>query len=148
MKKILVLCTGNACRSQMAEGYLRFFTQNRTEVVSAGLKPTEVHPLAIEVMNEDNIDISEARSKSVDDFSGESYDFLITVCRKAELQKPADISASVHLHFDIADPEEVAKLQDPKEAFADARERVKREMLRFIGTHDDLYQQEVTLSQH
>ncbi|MEL7249661.1 MAG: arsenate reductase ArsC [Bacteroidota bacterium] len=146
MKRILVLCTGNACRSQMAEGYLRFFTQERVQITSAGYKPTEVHPMAVEVMNEDNIDISEAQSKSVDDFSGEHFDFLITVCRKAELEKPADITASVHLHYDIPDPEEIVERQDSKEAFVNARERVKRDMLRFIGTHDGFYQEEVPLT--
>ncbi|MEL6832940.1 MAG: arsenate reductase ArsC [Bacteroidota bacterium] len=146
MKRILVLCTGNACRSQMAEGYLRFFTQERAEITSAGLSPTSVHPLAVEVMKEDNIDISEAQPKSVDDFSGEHYDFLITVCRRAELKKPADITASIYLHYDIPDPEETVEPQDMKEAFVNTRERVKREMLRFIGTHDGFYQEEVPLT--
>ena len=131
----------------MAEGYLRFFTQDRAEISSAGLKPTIVHPMAVEVMNEDNIDISDAHSKGVDEFSGEHYDFLITVCREAELKRPADITASIHLHYDIPDPEETAQLQDPKEAFVDARERVKREMLRFIGMHDGLHQPEAPLTQ-
>ena len=140
MKKILVLCTGNACRSQMAEGYLRFFTQGTAEVTSAGFNPSYVHPLAIEVMQEDNIDISEAESKGVDRFSGEHFDYLITVCNDARDLQPADISATHHFHSAIPDPEVVAKEQDPLDAFNEARERVKREMLRFIGKQDDLRQ--------
>lgn len=140
MKKILVLCTGNACRSQMAEGYLRFFTQGQAEVISAGLDPTHLHPLAVEAMIADNIDISEAESKGLDEFSGEHFDFLLTVCDNAKNRQPADITATEHFHFDIPDPEETSKENDPIMAFAETRERIKRDMLRFIGKQDSLRQ--------
>lgn len=140
MKKILVLCTGNACRSQMAEGYLRFFTQGTAEVTSAGLDPSQVHPLAVAAMQEDNIDISEAQSKGVDGFSGQHFDYLITVCDHAKERQPADISANHYQHYSIPDPEQIAKVQEPFSAFAETREQVKREMLRFIGMQDELRQ--------
>lgn len=139
MKKILVLCTGNACRSQMAEGYLRFFTQGAADVLSAGLNPTYVHPMAVDVMQEDNIDISAARSKGVDEFSGEYFDYLVLVCQRAHDRQPADVNAKKVVFYDIPDPEEQARNgQDLREAFNEARERVKREILRFIGNQDDL----------
>ncbi|PSR12741.1 MAG: protein tyrosine phosphatase [Bacteroidetes bacterium] len=140
MKKILVLCTGNACRSQMAEAYLRFFTQGKAEVYSAGINPHAVHPLAISVMREDNIDISNAYSKSVAEFSGENFDYLITVCAHAEEKKPADISAELFYHYDIPDPEEAVemKVEEPFSVFSNTRELIKREMLRFIGKHVEL----------
>lgn len=143
MKKILVLCTGNACRSQMAEGYLRYFTHGQAEVLSAGLDPTHLHPLAVEVMQEDNIDISEAESKGLDQFSGEHFDYFLTVCNDAKDRQPADVTASNHMYFDIPDPEEKAEGQDPLAAFVEARELIKREMLRFIGTQDELRQRSI-----
>lgn len=135
MKKILVLCTGNACRSQMAEAYLRFFTQGNAEIFSAGLKPHQVHPLAIEVMQEDNIDISFAQSKHSNDFSGEHFDYLLTVCANAHQQRPTDITADHYFSYDIPDPEsvEAATAAEQLDVFLDVREEIKREMLRFIG---------------
>ncbi len=145
MKKILVLCTGNACRSQMAEGYLRFFIQGQVEVISAGLEPTHLHPLAVQVMLEDNIDISEAESKGLEQFSGEHFDYLLTVCKNAKDRQPADVTAEQYFHFDISDPEEGAKeVADPNVAFTDTREQIKREMLQFIGKQDDLHQPSVS----
>jgi arsenate reductase len=147
MKKILVLCTGNACRSQMAEGYLRFFTHGAAEIVSAGLSPRGVHPLAIKVMQHDNIDISDARSKHVDEFSGEYFDYLITVCKNAEEHRPADIKANYHVHYDIPDPEAETE-EELLAVFEETRERIKRDMLRFIGSKNvDLRFREKTNSE-
>lgn len=118
----------------MAEGYLRFFTEGRVEIHSAGLQPKGVHPLAIAIMKDDNIDIANARSKDVAEFSGESFDYLITVCDHAFEQKPADIEAIHHLHFSIPDPDD-GEYQDkePFQIFYDTRELVKKNILRFIG---------------
>ncbi|WP_367389969.1 arsenate reductase ArsC [Lewinella sp. LCG006] len=138
MRKILVLCTGNACRSQMAEAYLRYFTRGKAEIFSAGLKPHQVHPLAVEVMLEDNIDMSFAQSKHLDEFSGQHFDYLITVCKKAEDCRPADITADHHFFYDIPNPEAVSQ-EDPLTVFLKVREEVKRRMLRFIGQRDEFH---------
>jgi arsenate reductase (thioredoxin) len=82
-KRVLILCTGNWARSQMAEGLLRHEAGDRFEVYSAGIKPTHVRAEAIAVMNEIGIDISGQRSKSVDEFTGQEFDFIITVCDNA-----------------------------------------------------------------
>ncbi len=79
-KKVLFLCRENACRSQMAEGFLRFLAPESFEVYSAGSEPSRVHPYAIKVMDEVGIDISSQYSKSVSDFDGWTFDFVITVC--------------------------------------------------------------------
>src|SRR5438132_5095574 len=84
MKKVLILCTGNSARSQMAEGLLRHEAGDRFEVFSAGTKPTKLRPEAIAVMQEIGIDISGHRSKSVDEFAGQDLDSVITVCDNAK----------------------------------------------------------------
>src|ERR1039457_6342079 len=87
-KKVLILCTGNSCRSQMAEGILRHFGGDRFEVFSAGTKPSIVNPIAIKVMKEIGIDISGHRSKHVDEFKGQKIDYVITVCDNAKESCP------------------------------------------------------------
>lgn len=141
MRKILVLCTGNACRSQMAEAYLRYFTRGNAEIYSAGLKPDQVDPLVVEVMLEDNIDMSFAQSKHLGDFSGQHFDYLITVCKNAEANRPADITADHHFFYDIADPAfSLAEEEEEKlSVFINVREEIKRKMLRFIGQRDEFH---------
>lgn len=134
MKKIIVICTGNACRSQMAEGYLRYFGRGRVEVRSAGFRPRQVNPMAIAVMAEDNIDISEAYSKDVALFSGEEFDYLLTVCDYAQRHLPSDLVAGETFHFSIPDPEAPELTAAQRRAvFLDTREVVKRSMLYFLG---------------
>lgn len=87
-KRVLILCTGNSARSQMAEGLLRDEAGDRFDVFSAGVDPTEVRPLAIKAMEEIHIDISKQRSKSVDEFGGQEFDYVITVCDNANQQCP------------------------------------------------------------
>lgn len=82
--RVLFLCRANACRSQMAEGLLRHLATDSYEAFSAGSEPTRVHPLAVRVMGEVGIDISGHRSKSVREFDGQKFDFVITVCREDE----------------------------------------------------------------
>ena len=83
-KKVLILCMGNSCRSQMAEGVLRHFKGDRFEVFSAGTKPSTVNPTAIKVMKEIGIDISGHRSKHVSEFKEQKIDYVITVCDHAK----------------------------------------------------------------
>ncbi|MBL7951304.1 MAG: arsenate reductase ArsC [Flavobacteriales bacterium] len=104
IKRILVLCTGNSCRSQMAEGYLRHFARGRAQVFSAGVEGHGVNPRAIEVMNEDGIDISGHTSKTVDALAGQSFDLVITVCDSARENCPWFPAKAERLHYDFPDP--------------------------------------------
>lgn len=115
--RVLVLCTGNSARSQMAEGLLRHFHGDRLEVESAGTQPSRVHPEAIAAMREIGIDISSQRSKHVDEFAGQSFDYVITVCDHARESCPVFLGHASQLHRDFPDP------ADPRLAEA---ERAKR----------------------
>ena len=103
-KRVLILCTGNSARSQMAEGLLRHLAGDRFDVASAGVAPTEVRPEAIAVMRELGIDISHHRSKSVDEFLGQDFDYVITVCDNANEQCPIFPSNTKRIHWSFADP--------------------------------------------
>ena len=102
--RVLILCTGNAARSQMAEGILRTLSQGAIEVYSAGTQPAGMNPLAVEVMREVNIDISGQRSKSVAEFDGQEFSVLITVCDKAAESCPVFPGAPERIHFSLEDP--------------------------------------------
>ncbi len=104
MKKVLILCTGNSARSQMAEGLLRQEAGDRFEVSSAGTKPTEVRPEAIAVMRELGIDISHHRSKSADEFLGQKFDYVITVCDTARESCPVFPDTARYIHWSLEDP--------------------------------------------
>src|SRR6185437_2036222 len=88
MKNILVLCTGNSCRSQLAEGYLRYFAGDKANIFSAGIETHGVNPTAIRVMAEDDIDISGHTSNHLDEYAGVSFDHVITVCDNANESCP------------------------------------------------------------
>lgn len=103
-KRVLIICTGNSCRSQMAEGALRRISDNALEVVSAGTHPSFVHPLAIEVMKEIDIDISNHTSKSVDQFIRGQFDYVITVCDSAKERCPYFPGAKHTIHIPFEDP--------------------------------------------
>ncbi len=129
-----MLCSANSCRSQMAEGYLKFFAGDNALVDSAGISADGIHAMTIKVMAEDNIDITESESKSVDRFAGNHFDYLITVCNAADQVLPNDISYSNRLHFDIPDPAKVEGSEEVRlKAFRNTREIVKKRMLKFIG---------------
>ncbi len=106
-KRILILCTGNSCRSQMAEGFLKFFNP-KLEVYSAGTSPSDqIHPKAVQVMNEIGIDISDGFPQHVDEFTDMDLDYVITVCGGAKESCPAftgNVKQRIHLGFD--DPAE------------------------------------------
>jgi len=103
-KRVLILCTGNSARSQMAEGLLRHDAGDRFEVFSAGTKPSRVRPEAIAVMRELGIDISGHRSKSVDEFAGQSFDYVLTVCDNAKESCPIFPGKAVIIHHSFEDP--------------------------------------------
>jgi len=134
MKKILVLCSGNSSRSQMAEGYLNYYAAGKANFYSAGLQDRGVNPLTVEVMSEDNIDITGSRSKTYHQFQAHQFDYLITVCDEAYKQLPGQLSARRHLHFSIPDPDQVDGNPETRlHAFRSIRETVKKEILKFIG---------------
>jgi arsenate reductase len=103
-KKVLFLCTGNSCRSQIAEGILRHLKGSKFEVFSAGVRPSVVNPIAIKVMAEIGIDISGHRSKSVDEFQGMNFDFVITTCGGAREACPVFPGKARHLQWGFNDP--------------------------------------------
>ncbi len=103
-RRVLILCTGNSARSQMAEGLLRHDAGERFEVESAGTKPGTLRPEAIAVMREVGIDISSHRSKHVDEFAGQPFDYVITVCDNARESCPVYFGAAKKLHRDFEDP--------------------------------------------
>lgn len=103
-KRVLILCTGNSARSQMAEGILRHDAGERFDVESAGTRPGTVRPEAIEVMKEIGIDISQHRSKSVEEFAGESFDYVLTVCDNAKESCPIYPGHTNRIHHNFEDP--------------------------------------------
>jgi arsenate reductase len=104
MMKVLFLCTENACRSQMAEGLVNHDLAGKVAAFSAGVRPSRVNPRAIQVMAELGIDISQHRSKSVDDLKGEQFDLVITVCDRAAAQCPMFPGNAEILHISFPDP--------------------------------------------
>lgn len=102
--RVLILCTGNSARSQMAEGLLRNMAGDRTEVFSAGTKPSVVNPLAIEAMSERGIDISAQRSKHLDEYRSQPFDYVITVCDSAAETCPLFPGRAERVHWDFPDP--------------------------------------------
>jgi arsenate reductase (thioredoxin) len=103
-KRVLILCTGNSARSQMAEGILRHDGGDVFEVFSAGVKPSFVRTEAIQAMSEIGIDISNHRSKSVDEFAGQQFDYVITVCDNAKESCPVFPVAAIRIHQNFEDP--------------------------------------------
>lgn len=105
MKRLLVLCTANSARSQMAEGLFRAALDEEWEVCSAGARPTRVRPEAIEVMAEKGINLSGHRSKSTDEFLGQEFDFVVTVCDNARDACPVFPGRAERIHWSLPDPE-------------------------------------------
>jgi arsenate reductase (thioredoxin) len=121
--RVLILCTGNSARSQMAEAWLRYLGGSAYDVNSAGTHPTSVNPLAIQVMAECSIDISQARSKSVTEFQGQPFDYVITVCDHAAEHCPVFPGKAVRLHWSFPDPAAVTgDVADRLQAFRNVRD--------------------------
>jgi len=138
-KTVLILCTGNSARSQMAEGILRsLLDSDKWEVFSAGTKPSIVRPEAIEVLREKNIDISAHRSKSVEEFAGSPVDYVLTVCDNAREECPFFPATARLVHHSFEDPAEVKGDQTERiDAFRRVRDAID-EYLRseFVGLLD------------
>ncbi len=104
MKRILVLCTGNSCRSQIAEGYLRKYAGEKAEVYSAGVETHGVNPRAVQIMKEDGVDISHHTSNNINEYRDIDFDFVITVCDNAKERCPLFPSGSKQFHYNFPDP--------------------------------------------
>jgi arsenate reductase len=113
---VLVLCTHNSARSQMAEGLLRALAPERFDVASAGTEATRVHPLAIRVMSELGIDLSGHSSKTLDRFLAEPWDYVITVCDSANERCPIFPGRATRLHWSFEDPSAAVGTEDDRVA--------------------------------
>lgn len=136
MKKILVLCTGNSCRSQIAEGYLRHFAGDRAEVYSAGVETHGVNPRAIATMAEDGIDISAHTSNNITEYQGVDFDYVITVCDNAKERCPFFPSKAQKFHENFPDPAKATGSEEEiNAAFQAVRNTIKRYAQQFVTEH-------------
>ena len=126
MKNILVLCTGNSCRSQIAEGYLRYFAKEKARVYSAGIETHGLNPQAVETMMEDGIDISNHTSNHIDEYANIDFDLIITVCDNAKENCPYFPSRAIKIHQNFPDPSKfIGTIEDKKSEFRRVREMIK-----------------------
>jgi arsenate reductase len=133
MKKILVLCTGNSCRSQIAEGYLRTFSGDRAQIFSAGVETHGVNPMAIATMKEDGIDISQHTSNHIDEYRSVEFDFVITVCDHAKERCPYFPAQAIRLHHNFPDPAKAKGTEEEiKKEFARVRDLIKEFSKNFV----------------
>jgi arsenate reductase len=136
MKNILILCTGNSCRSQLAEGYLRHFAGEKARIYSAGIETHGVNPRAIAVMAEVGLDISCHTSNHVDEYNGIQFDYLITVCDNANEACPYFPGQVTRFHYNFPDP---AKATGTEEEimleFRKVRDMIKNYCFDFVETH-------------
>ncbi len=135
-RRVLFLCTGNSARSQMAEGWVNHLLGDRWEAFSAGTHPTGyVHPLAIQAMAELGIDISEHRSKSVEEFRGQNFDVVITLCDSAAQECPLWLGPGWAIHMDFPDPAQAdGIMEDRLDAFRRVRDSIRERVLGYLET--------------
>ncbi|MEI7488945.1 MAG: arsenate reductase ArsC [Chryseobacterium sp.] len=134
MKKILVLCTGNSCRSQIAEGYLKYFAGNKSDVYSAGIETHGVNPKAVETMKEDEIDISGHTSNHIDEYQNINFDFVITVCDNAKENCPYFPNKAETFHYNFPDPAKATGTEEEiTQQFRDVRLQIKNYCRKFIS---------------
>ena len=126
MKKVLVLCTGNSCRSQLAEGYLRYFAGDKAEIFSAGVETHGVNPRAIATMKEDGIDISGHTSNNISEYIGIDFDYVITVCDNARERCPFFPSNAKKFHYNFPDPAKATGTEEEiLQQFRNVRQMIK-----------------------
>ena len=135
-KKILVLCTGNSCRSQIAEGYLRSFAGNKAEVYSAGIEAHGVNSKAIATMCEDGYDISKHTSNHLDEYINIDFDFVITVCDNAKERCPFFPTKAKKFHYNFTDPAKARGTEDEINAqFRQVRQQIKDFCKEFVANN-------------
>ena len=136
MKRILVLCTGNSCRSQIAEAYLRKFAENKAEIYSAGIAAHGLNPFAVLTMMEDGIDISKHTSNTIDEYLGMHFDLIITVCDNAKERCPVFPSSAKLFHHNFPDPAKATGTREEiLQQFREVREMIKEYSSKFIALH-------------
>ena len=134
-KKVLFLCTGNSCRSQMGEGYLRHLSGDRFDIISAGLEPSIVNPKAIQVMAEDGVDISLHASKDVYQFTGQKFDYIITVCDNAKEHCPYFPGEAARIHWSFEDPAAATGREDEIfGVFRKVRDQIRSKIEGFLNS--------------
>ena len=120
----------------MAEGFLRHLASDRFEVFSAGVKPTDLNPLSVKVMEEVGIDIFKQRSKSVDEFLGQSFDYVVTLCDSARQSCPIFPGNNIKIHWSLEDPVKVQGTEEDKiNVFRKVRDKIKEHTLGFLNLH-------------
>ena len=133
MKKVLVLCTGNSCRSQIAHGYLKKFAGDKAEIYSAGVETHGVNPKAIATMQEDGIDISMHTSNNVNEYRDIDFDYVITVCDHAKEVCPYFPSNAALFHYNFHDPAKAKGTEEEiKKEFERVREMIKQYCMDFV----------------
>ena len=136
MKKILVLCTGNSCRSQIAEGYLQKFAGDKAKVFSAGVETHGVNPRAIAIMKEDGIDISQHTSNNINEYRDIDFDFVITVCDNAKERCPFFPGVAERFHHNFPDPAKAYGTEvEIMNEFRKVREMIKEYSKEFVAAH-------------
>ena len=136
MKNILVLCTGNSCRSQIAEGYLRHFAGDKANIYSAGVETHGVNPRAIKIMAEAGIDISKHTSNNVDEYVSVPFDYVITVCDNAKERCPYFPTDADKFHYNFPDPAKASGTEDEiLEEFRRVREMIKEYSEAFVNKY-------------
>ena len=134
MKNVLVLCTGNSCRSQIAEGYLRYFAGDKANMYSAGIETHGVNPKAIEIMKRDGIDISKHTSNNINEYTDIDFDFVITVCDNAKEACPYFPTRAVKLHYNFPDPAKAKGTEEEvMEQFREVREMIRSYIQNFAN---------------
>lgn len=132
MKNVLVLCTGNSCRSQIAHGYLKYFAGDKANIYSAGIETHGVNPRAIQIMAEDGIDISNHTSNHVDEYTGIPFDYVITVCDNANEACPFFPGNVKRFHHNFPDPAKaVGTEEEIMTSFRQVREQIKEYTQKF-----------------
>lgn len=133
MKKILVLCTGNSCRSQIADGYLKYYAGDKAVVYSAGVETHGVNPRAISTMKADGIDISGNTSNNITEYAGIDFDFVITVCDNAKERCPFFPSNAQKFHYNFPDPAKAQGTElEIEQAFESVRNLIKQYCADFV----------------
>jgi len=134
MKRILVLCTGNSCRSQMAEGYLRGLIGYRAEIFSAGVETHGVNPRAVQIMKEDDIDISGHTSNNMEEYRDINFDYVMTVCDNAKERCPFFFSNAKKFHCNFPDPAKAIGSEDQiMKEFRKVRDLIKNYAQNFVA---------------
>jgi arsenate reductase (thioredoxin) len=133
MKRILVLCTGNSCRSQIAEGYLKHYAKGKAQVYSAGVETHGVNPRAIQIMKEDGIDITSHTSNNVNEYRDIEFDYVITVCDNAKERCPVFPSKAQQFHYNFPDPAKATGTEEEiLQQFREVRNMIKKYSEEFI----------------